>query len=382
MPKDPLPGLAHVTAVSFLASRIAPGGQFWIALAGGIALARAGQREGARAGYGASAAAILETVALIGPARINGPMTQALNAPLVGRLHPHRWAQLGACLGIRLAHYLALNLLAIWLLIGGVDELVATYDKIVGILQSIRGFLRLPEALDTLLPEGRTPALVLTVAMNLVLALFYSTVQVWAYRRALRRWDAEEDPADPVAEEEEQVVEDSAPRAGARVLVIAALVIAGWVVLIISPAWPVIGATAAALGLLAVVVPRRGDAGLRLALILGGLLAFGAMMPVFLGAVGTDVGVRRALRALLLVLIAAWARSAAGSEGVRSLAGAGLWRLGARRAARLTAILRGDRRLAESGRDLLARLDEVPTKPVPIADALTSWVVAEARRAP
>ena len=32
-------GLAHVATVSFLAARAAPSAQFWIALAGGIALA-------------------------------------------------------------------------------------------------------------------------------------------------------------------------------------------------------------------------------------------------------------------------------------------------------------------------------------------------------
>ena len=44
------------------------------------------QRHGLRAGYGASLAAVVQTVALIGPARVNGPLTQALNAPVVGRL--------------------------------------------------------------------------------------------------------------------------------------------------------------------------------------------------------------------------------------------------------------------------------------------------------
>src|SRR6266581_234853 len=41
-------GLAHVATVSFLASRASPAFGFWIALAGGVALARVGQRDGAR----------------------------------------------------------------------------------------------------------------------------------------------------------------------------------------------------------------------------------------------------------------------------------------------------------------------------------------------
>src|SRR4051812_29977860 len=93
-------GLAHVATVSFLASRASPVAGFWIALAGGVALARAAQRDGARLGYGASLAATLQTIALIGPVRINVPLTQALSAPLIGTLErratPVRW-QVLAC---------------------------------------------------------------------------------------------------------------------------------------------------------------------------------------------------------------------------------------------------------------------------------------------
>ena len=41
-PPDEALGLAHVASVSFVGSRIAPSGTFWLALPGGIALARAG----------------------------------------------------------------------------------------------------------------------------------------------------------------------------------------------------------------------------------------------------------------------------------------------------------------------------------------------------
>ena len=73
----PRAGPAHVGVVSFLAARAAPTGGFWIALAGGVALARVAERRGARLGFGASAAAMLETVAIIGPARLGVPLTQA-----------------------------------------------------------------------------------------------------------------------------------------------------------------------------------------------------------------------------------------------------------------------------------------------------------------
>ena len=65
-------GPAHVAVVSFLAARAAPSGGFWIALAGGVALARVAERRGARLGFGASIAAMLETVAIIGPAMSGG----------------------------------------------------------------------------------------------------------------------------------------------------------------------------------------------------------------------------------------------------------------------------------------------------------------------
>src|SRR5687767_13773956 len=79
-------GLAHVATVSFLASRAAPSLQFFFALGGGIALARSAARQGARTGYGTALASMLQTVAVMGPARINAPMTQAITAPLMGRL--------------------------------------------------------------------------------------------------------------------------------------------------------------------------------------------------------------------------------------------------------------------------------------------------------
>ena len=105
-------GLAHVATVSFLAARAAPSAQFWIALAGGIALARAAALRGVRAGYGASAAAMLQTVAVMGPARVNGPLTQALTAPLLGALHRRGTRlplQIAACFAIRLTHYAVLT---------------------------------------------------------------------------------------------------------------------------------------------------------------------------------------------------------------------------------------------------------------------------------
>src|ERR1700736_3756440 len=105
-------GLAHVAAVSFLAARAAPSLAFWVALAGGAALAREAATRGMRAGYATSAAAMLQTVAIVGPLRFSAPLTQALSAPLLGAMHSRgrRPVTLFAvCLAIRLVHYAALT---------------------------------------------------------------------------------------------------------------------------------------------------------------------------------------------------------------------------------------------------------------------------------
>ncbi|HKP21308.1 MAG TPA: hypothetical protein VJT68_07315, partial [Thermoleophilaceae bacterium] len=174
-------GPAHVGVVSFLAARAAPTGGFWIALAGGVALARVAERRGARLGFGASAAAMLETVAIIGPARFGVPLTQALTAPMLGRLHARGvgfWPQLAACALIRLLHNAATTAFFIWVIAGGLDAYAGTYDAIgrrIGI------------------EVGTADAVALTVVSLLAWAAFASTVQVLVYRRGLVSWDAADD---------------------------------------------------------------------------------------------------------------------------------------------------------------------------------------------
>src|ERR671912_303450 len=112
-------GPAHVGVVSFLAARAAPTGGFWIALAGGVALARVAERRGARPGFGASVAAMLETVAIIGPARFGIPLTQAVTAPLLGRLDARRVGvplQVLVCALLRLLHNTATTAFFIWVI--------------------------------------------------------------------------------------------------------------------------------------------------------------------------------------------------------------------------------------------------------------------------
>ena len=186
-PETPEPsptGLAHVATVSFLAARAAPSAQFWLALAGGIGLARTAALKGVRIGYGASVAAMLQTVAVMGPARINAPLTQALTAPMLGALHRRGTSvplQFVACLAIRLAHYVVLTAALVWIILGGVDAYVGSYDTLTGWLG--------------ILPEGKRGALIVTAVINVVLAIFYSATQVLVYRWALTSWPENVAPA-------------------------------------------------------------------------------------------------------------------------------------------------------------------------------------------
>ena len=171
-------GLAHVASASFLASRIVPTGGFAVALAGGVALARATQQAGMRTGYGASLAATLQAIAVLGPSRISVPLTQALSAPLLGRLHErgtHLVTQIGACAAIRAADQAVFTLFYIWI-VGGIDAYTATFDAIAGHIPGV--------------PDGRTAALGATALALLTWTVSASVVQVLVYRAALRDWPA------------------------------------------------------------------------------------------------------------------------------------------------------------------------------------------------
>ena len=170
-------GLAHVATVSFLASRAAPSLQFFFALGGGISLARASYAEGARAGHGASLAAMLQTIAVMGPARVNAPLTQAITAPMMGRLQA-RGAGVAteflACLMLRLIHYAFTLAAFIWIILGGLDEYVDSFETLTGWLGIV--------------PQGKAAAITFMLFGQVVWAVFFSTVQVATYRRALRTW--------------------------------------------------------------------------------------------------------------------------------------------------------------------------------------------------
>ena len=368
-PDPPAPtttGLAHVATVSFLAARAAPSAQFWIALAGGIALARAAALRGVRAGYGASAAAMLQTVAVMGPARVNGPLTQALTAPLLGALHGRGTGlplQIAACFTIRLTHYAVLTAAAIWIVLGGVDAYVGSYDTLTGWLG--------------ILPEGERGALIVTVVLNVGLAAFYTVTQVLVYRWALTSWPAQ--PSEVHAPAAGPSEDRGSLRFDPRAITLAAVV--AFALLLSGTWWALLGSVAVWLAV-AWAVSRPDPEALSLGLALTALLFVSALAASLIAGLGIDEALQRGSRAALLVLVATWMRAAAGPAGLRETFRRALWRIRAVPPARdASAILDGldsGGRLIASGRSLVDELGTVEMAPKPVAGVVRNWVAAEA----
>jgi hypothetical protein len=372
-------GPAHVAVVSFLAARAAPTGGFWIALAGGVALARTAERRGARLGFGASGAAMLETVAIIGPARFGIPLTQAATAPMLGRLEARGVAvlpQILACAAIRLLHNAATTAFFIWVIAGGLDAYAGTYDAIgrrVGI------------------EVGTADALGVTVAGLLAWAAFASTVQVLVYRRGLRGWDR----LAASAGDESDVDRDIGGRRNAaaagtareashkrrfdpRAITLAAAV--AFALLLSGTSWPLLAAVAGTLAIAWIALPTDNEP-VKTGVIFAAILAAGALAFALGGGLGLDEAARRATRAALLVLTATWMRAAAGAEGLREVARRVLGRLrrvpAAGEAALVLDGIESEGRLAAAGRALADELSGIEKRPMPFVDAVLRWVVRE-----
>jgi hypothetical protein len=372
-------GPAHVAVVSFLAARAAPTGGFWIALAGGVALARAAERLNARLGFGASAAAMLETVAIIGPARFGIPLTQAATAPMLGRLEARGVGvlpQILACAAIRLLHNTATTAFFIWVITGGLDAYAGTYDAIGRRLG---------------LEVGTADALALTGAGLLAWAAFASTLQVLVYRRGLRRWDAlATDTLDARNIDRDIGGECSTHDGGGgpkrrfdpRAITLVAVV--AFALLLASTAWPLLAAVALWLAIAwGVSNPDREP--LPTGLLFAAILAGGAFAFALGGGLGLDVALRRASRAALLVMVATWLRAAAGAEGLREVSRRVLGKLrrlpAAPEAALVLDQIPSEGRLAAAGRALADQLNGVEKRPLPFVDAVLAWVVKESRDA-
>jgi hypothetical protein len=359
-------GLAHVATVSFLAARAAPSMQFWIALAGGIGLARTAALHGLRIGYGASAASMLQTVAVMGPARVNGPLTQALTAPLLGALNRRGTpvpAQMLACFAIRLTHYVVLTAVLVWIVFGGIDAYAGSYDTLTGWLG--------------LLPEGKRGALIVTAVVNVALAVFYSVTQVLVYRWALASWPAEPPAiAAPAAGPSE---DRGSARFDPRAITLAAAV--AFALLLSGTWWALLGSVAVWLAI-AWAVSRPDPEALGLGLALTALLAFGAIVATLIAGLGVDEALRRGCRAGLLVLVATWLRAAAGPAGLRETFRRMLWHIRAvppaREASSILDGLDSGGRLIASGRTLVDQLAAVDLEPRIVAAVVRDWAAAEA----
>jgi hypothetical protein len=370
-------GPAHVAVVSFLAARAAPTGGFWIALAGGVALARVAERRGARAGFGASVAAMLETVAIIGPARFGIPFTQAATAPLLGRLEARGWAvapQVLTCAVLRLLHNAVTTAFFIWVVTGGLDAYAGTYDAIGRRL-----------GIDV----GTADALALTAAALVFWAVFASVIQVLVYRRGLRDWDDLEGAGVPAEEpdvRDEEVAAVTASRApwrgrfDPRAVTLAAAV--AFASLLVSTEWVVLGAVSAWLAL-AWATARADREPVPVGLLFAAILGIGALVFTLGGGLGLDLALRRALRAALIVLVATWLRAAAGAEGLREVFRRALGRLRAipsmPEAVTVLDGIAAEGRLVAAARSLADRLRGVELRPLPLLDAGLDWVVSEAR---
>ena len=367
----PPTGLAHVATASFLASRIAPSAGFAIALAGGVALARTAQLKGLKQGWAGALAAMLQTIAIIGPLRLNVPLTQAISAPVLGRMEVRGHgtvAQACAAATIRLTHNTLGTAFYIWVIVG-LSAYAGTYDTIFGFLP--------------FLPEGETGAIVGTVITLLVWTVVGSTLQALVYRRGLHRW-----PADPEAPDQEHPAlppRTDAPdaRFDPRAVFVAAIV--AFALLLASREWGLLAAMTVWLGL-AWLLARGDPAVVKPGLILAGALALGTFIFGLIGGQGLEETLQRTLRAALLVIVATWMRYAAGEEGLREVFRRMLWRVRRVPAMRETsAILDGlgsTGALFESGKRLMERLKDVPAEPVPVTDAVLEWVTGESDRHP
>jgi hypothetical protein len=372
-------GPAHVAVVSFLAARAAPTGGFWIALAGGVALARVAARRGARLGFGASIAAMLETVAIIGPARFGIPLTQAATAPLLGRLEARGWGplpQIVVCAAIRILHNAATTAFFIWVITGGLDAYAGTYDAIgrrIGI------------------EVGTADALALTAAGLLAWGAFASTIQVLVYRRGLRLWDSKDDPiyvdhnscgqrSEHAESAPEELPAEHRGRFDPRAITLAAVVL--FALLLASTEWLLLGAVALVLAL-AWAASRPDPEPLPTGLLFAAILALGAFIFTLGGGLGLDAALRRALRAALIVLVATWLRAAAGADGLREVFRRALGKLRATpslpEAAAVLDGIAAEGRLAAAGRSLAEQLGDVRLRPIPFCDAVLAWVVTEAK---
>lgn len=361
-----LAGLANVAALTFLAARAVPGG-FVVALAGGVPLARAAHRHGARAGYATAGASLIETMAVMGPARMGIPVPHAASAPALGALERRGAALLALALAgaaIRFGYYLATSAFYVLVLVG-LDAYAGTYEAV----RRTFGFL----------PGGTAAPLAMTAAFLLVWSLVAGLIQAWVVRRGLRRWpdEAEEFGERPAAAPERAGLAD--PRAVVWTGLVATAIT-------LASTQPAALALVAGWLLAAWLIVRAGVRSLTGGLALAAPLALSTLAFGLVGGIGAELALRRAARVALLVLTAVWLRSAAGAAGLRAISLRAVRRL--RRlptlalSARVLGASAGVGNYGESARALGRSIARVRKRPGPLLVAVLGWIAAEARRLP
>jgi hypothetical protein len=364
-------GLSHVAAVSFLAARVSPTGSFWLSLTGGAAVARESDVRGMRSGYASSAAAMLQTVAIVGPLRINAPLTQAVSAPLLGAMHARGrrpFTQFLAALVIRLIHYTILTAFTVLILLGP-KAYTGTYQTLFGWLP--------------FLPSGLAGALILTAIGNVFFGILFSALQVAFYRHALNGWSARV----PARSAPREALAPDPLQAGGtdpRVALIAATLVT--IVLLISHSWIVLGAVAAWLAVASTMARYRDWDIIRVGLLLALIVAVGTLAASLIGGLGLNEAASRAVRGALLVMVPTWLRLAAGSAGLREafrrmLARLG-WIPGAQEASEILGELDSGALLEGSARSLRDRLRGITAGPMEIVNAVLAWAADEAQSLP
>lgn len=364
-----LAGLATIAALTFLAARAVPGG-FVVALVGGVPLARAGRREGPRAGFATALASLVETVAVMGPARLIVPLPHVLSAPLLGVLHARcaGWPVLAAAgATVRFVLYLASFGFYVFVLVGP-DAYVGTYQEV----RQVLGWL----------PAGAAGALWATVAFNAVWSAIGGLVQAWVVRRGLARWPASADSGPPATPSKAAAAtsegEQRDPLDGRAV--IAAGVVAFAVVLATTdPAvLAVAGVWLASVWLLA----RSGLRPLWSGLALATPLALSTALFALVGGLGAAVALRRTLRVAVLVLVAVWLRAAASPAGLRTATIRLMDRLRRLPTVSLTGWVLGQSAgsadFAGPVTRLSRRLQASAKRPVRILDVTLRWIADEA----
>jgi len=363
-PERCLAGLANVAAMTFLAARVVPGG-FVVALAGGVPLARASARHGARAGYATAAASLVETMAVMGPARMGIPVPHAASAPALGALERRRaalaWLALTGAT-IRFGYYVLTSLFYIFALVG-LDAYTGTYEAV---RESV-----------SFLPAGNAAALLMTAAFLGLWSLGAGLIQAWVVRQGLRRWDDAEEalgerPAPPA---------DRGGRADPRTVVLTGLVAIG---ISLATTQPEVLALVAVWLTAAWLITRAGKRSLLGGLALAAPLAVATLAFGVVGGLGWELALRRTARVALLVLTAVWLRSAAGAAGLRMVSLGAVRRLRRLPTMRLAAAVLGASAGVGSYGDAARRLGRgmrsARKRPGPLLGAALAWIVSEATR--